>query len=111
MFKLIDEYKINNNVINLSDVLENNSLIESLDSSDEFLFYSYEINNPHHQIRPYTDNHAYWIANRRNYYKTISTAYDIDINYFPSWAGDPRILSISIDQAKETYFQKLISSD
>ena len=111
VYKLIDEYKVNNNVINLSDVLENNSLIESLDSSNEFLFYSYEINNPHFQIRPYTDNHAYWIANRKDYYKTISTAYDIDINYFPSWAGDPRILSISIDQAKETYFRKLIPSN
>ena len=42
-----------------------------------------------------------WVANRPGIYRTVSGPLEVNFDYYPSWAGPPRVLAVTIDTAKK----------
>jgi hypothetical protein len=79
------------------------NLVTNPNQADEVLFYTFEINNPHDSSgTPKSDNQSFWVANKFDFYKVVSGSYEININYLPTWSGDPWILSLDVNNAKKT---------
>ena len=38
-----------------------------------------------------------WVANRPGTYRTVAGSREVNFDYYPSWAGPPRVLEVTID--------------
>jgi len=69
-----------NQFINVTNVIK---------EADYIIFSSYE-------VKPWTK----WIANQHSTYKVVSGIYEVNLDYYPSWAGDMRIIAVNKDIAR-----------